>query len=580
MPDVNEPQGRKHRRLHRRIVERIVVTGKLRLETPAHFGNGETEALTDMPLLLDELDGSPLLPGTSIAGALRNYLRECELGYWAKPPAPPKYEDEMSELQRYEVRQSYLKEQGQATTLLFGGSRGDDEGGQSPLIVRDAPGQATDYELRDGVRIEPETRAAEDEKKYDITLLAAGSTFDIRFELLIGFPHPEDRDALDECRLLLGLPYEAAITFDQYRAALINALATALDGLAKGEITLGARKRRGFGRCRVDEWTVRRYDLKTRAGLLACLAEDRDGWAEPVTANAHADIRQALGAEVALLADARQRFTISADFSLDGSLMVRAGLADSGPDMVHLHSPRPNQDGGMVLRPILAGTSWAGALRSRATQIAYTLAPGEKGKELNNKVERLIDGIFGPAEIESRTKKGRSDSESLSEEEKAKRAAEREPKASRIEVAETEIDPRKVKQLEQTRIKIDRFTGGAFESALFSERPLFGSKDQCLRLELSLRLPAELSRDRQQAEIGLLLLLLKDLWTGDLPLGGEVGIGRGRLRGAAARINYDGYKRGEWELSQADDGSVAVTKGDRAALQSFVEVLNEELRYD
>jgi len=39
---------------------------------------------------------------------------------------------------------------------------------------------------------------------------------------------------------------------------------------------------------------------------------------------------------------------------------------------------------------------------------------------------------------------------------------------------------------------------------------------------------------------GLLLLLLRDLWTGDLPLGGESSVGRGRLKGRSATLAYDG----------------------------------------
>lgn len=68
----------------RKIRERIYIRGRLVLQTPAHFGNGDTDAITDIPLLRDSLDGrSPLLTGTSIAGALRNYLREAEAGHGA-----------------------------------------------------------------------------------------------------------------------------------------------------------------------------------------------------------------------------------------------------------------------------------------------------------------------------------------------------------------------------------------------------------------------------------------------------------------------------------------------------------------
>jgi CRISPR/Cas system CSM-associated protein Csm3 (group 7 of RAMP superfamily) len=94
------------------------------------------------------------------------------------------------------------------------------------------------------VALNPKTRTAEDKKKFDFELLAAGTHFKLRFELLI--PQGEKND------LLLGL-------------------AIALQGLQNGEIALGARKRRGLGRCRVKEWKVTRYDLTTTAGLLGWL---------------------------------------------------------------------------------------------------------------------------------------------------------------------------------------------------------------------------------------------------------------------------------------------------------------------
>ena len=64
----------------RKIVRRIVVEGDLKLIAPARFGGGETSDLVDMPLARNA-QGKPLLTGASIAGAARNYLRECGLGY-------------------------------------------------------------------------------------------------------------------------------------------------------------------------------------------------------------------------------------------------------------------------------------------------------------------------------------------------------------------------------------------------------------------------------------------------------------------------------------------------------------------
>ncbi|MCB0015606.1 MAG: hypothetical protein KDE34_27010, partial [Anaerolineales bacterium] len=66
----------------RQVKERIFIRGLLHLDTPTHLGGSEAEGSTDMPLLYDAKDGrTPLLTGASIAGALRNYLREYEKGY-------------------------------------------------------------------------------------------------------------------------------------------------------------------------------------------------------------------------------------------------------------------------------------------------------------------------------------------------------------------------------------------------------------------------------------------------------------------------------------------------------------------
>ena len=99
---------------------------------------------TDMPILLNEADGRPLLPGTSIAGALRNYLRERQSGF---NHATPSGSDET--------------ERALLATILFGGYKGDDEGAQSPLVVHDAVGMLSEMELRDGVAISAETRTRE-----------------------------------------------------------------------------------------------------------------------------------------------------------------------------------------------------------------------------------------------------------------------------------------------------------------------------------------------------------------------------------------------------------------------------------
>ncbi len=461
-----------------RIIERILVQGNLVLKTPARFGNGDSDGLIDMPLLLDSLERRGLLTGASLAGALRAYLRERELGYTAKDDPDALY------------------------ALLFGGLQQKNEGAQSPLIVYDALStQPATTELRDGVAIDAKTRTAEDKKKFDLELLEADTVFPLRLELLV----TEDN-----------------------RERLLQGLAIALQGLEKGEIALGARKRRGFGQCKVDHWLIYRYDLRQPDGLIAWLNSDEsEKWQ-----------CQNLGLPVEQLElDKRRVFELEAAFALDGSLLIRSGIGQANePDTVHLRSKR-----GGELKPILSGTSLAGALRARALRIVNTLkGESESGWE-------WVENLFGV---------------------RAKNNADkRELKASRLLVRESEIvNPL---DLVQSRIKIDRFTGGVYPGALFNEQPVFGklNQDTLVKVKLELRQPTP-------SEIGLLLLLLKDLWTGDLPLGGESSVGRGRLRGIRATLKLAAQT---WELEQVDE-RIEVRAGDKHALESYVTDFASEVK--
>jgi len=86
------------------------------------------------------------------------------------------------------------------------------------------------------------------------------------------------------------------------------------------------------------------------------------------------------------------------------------------------------------------------------------------------------------------------------------------------------------------------------------------------RVELELEL-----RNPKDYEIGLLLLLLKDLWTGDLPIGGESSIGRGRLQGLSAEISR---KSEYWEIKEGGQ----VTEDVQKKLEGFVKALNNKVK--
>ena len=479
----------------RQIGGRWVIEGDLVLQTPTHLGNGDTDGIVDMPLLLDEATGRALLPGTSLAGALRNYLREYRHGFEQRAT------DALIE-------------------ALFGGEKGNDEGNQSALIIDDALGEMPGIELRDGVRIDPITRTAKIDVdngvlrgyKYDLQLLEAGTTFPLRMELLLSRGNDQQQ--------------------------VNRMLALALHGLETGEIAIGLRKRRGFGVCRVERWRVTRYDFTKTTDLLAWLAEDHPDWkVTPGDQQSGQRIADLLGVNLERVEDRRNLCRIHAHFIIDGSLLIRAGFGeqDRGPDTVHLHSARP----GGARKPVLSGTSLAGALRHRAERILRTIGNAAQATT-------MIDNMFGPARITSGDKQ--------------------KARSSRLIVSETVIE--NPVNLVQNRIRIDRFTGSVHGTGLFNEQPVFGKNDTLVAIDLTLRNP-------QDAEIGLLLLLLKDLWTGDLPLGGEIGIGRGRLKGVEAVIETPQYKAKPLTIS-AVDGDRRLTVSDRSTLERYVAALHTE----
>lgn len=374
------------------------------------------------------------------------------------------------------------------------------------LMVDDAlgclPAEAS-VERRDGVALDPKTRTVQDKS-------GRGQKYDMEL-LPAGTTFP--------------IRFEFWKTEDN--AHLLNALLVALHGLETGQIGLGRRKRRGLGACRVTNWQVARYDMGTVDGLMGWLRHDGDKYSEVGDSITRMpDFRP--------LSDARQAFTLRATFALDSSLLVRSYSGDRDePDMVHLRSWR---DGGE--KPILPATSLVGALRARALRIANTMRHGA-GKP-------LVDAMFGRDGDQGGG-----------------------PTGSRLLAREAVVTPRHT-NLVQSRVKLDRFTGGAYPQALFEQMPVWGHPDSQRFVEIYLELrcphnfPPERAETDFEAQVGLLLLVLKDLWTGDLPLGGESSVGRGRLRGIEATL-----RTGEQEWKLERDGEKVIGDG-VDALEGYV----------
>jgi CRISPR/Cas system CSM-associated protein Csm3 (group 7 of RAMP superfamily) len=313
------------------------------------------------------------------------------------------------------------------------------------------------------------------------------------------------------------------------QSMLLQGLAIALSGFENREIGMGARKRRGFGECQITNWSVETYDLKQPEELLNWIA------GKPGKQSTGATVVEKLGNK-GPLPDHRKRFRLEAEFKLRTSLMIRSGGDQAeAPDMVYLHSKRGDDN-----KPILSGTSLAGAMRARGYKIANTLFndPSIAGE--------FVETIFGPEKIKKRLERTEDDEP---------------PFASRLQVREREVEGRT--DLVQSRIRIDRLTGGTYPGALFEQQPVVGGDHSRVVVSVELRNP-------EDSQIGLLLHILRDLWSGDLPLGGESSTGRGRLEGIKADLYFNQPEKPteEWHIMDAGHKKIKVD-GDQTRLNTF-----------
>ncbi len=416
----------------RPVTARWVVTGDLVLDSAAHVGSGRgTGDGPDMVLLRDAREGRPLLPGTSLAGALRCHLADVLGGYRSdEAPAVARLFGAARAPRRRHGRQ---RGGAPAVARLFGAARSEDAGTQSPLIVFDSLGILPDgqaAEIRDGVQIDVARGTAAEHKKFDLEVAPAGTRFPLRFDLIVP---------------------DAGV-----EAELVSLLVASLNGLMAGDLSLGARRSRGLGAVHATDWRAIRHELTSREGWIGWVTSDPEApiaGGLPGAASPAAACRRAFpGLDLRDQEDRRRRLVVVADLSVRGGLLVRsAPTSADAPDAVQL------QSGG---RSVLPGTSVAGALRSRALRIAR-IVRAAKGD-----AEWWVDRLFGP-----RTE-GVSGRDAY------------EHRASHLRVSEGPLH--NGTGLRIARVRIDRFAQGVVPGALFDEEPEYGS---AIRITFELRDP-------------------------------------------------------------------------------------------
>jgi CRISPR/Cas system CSM-associated protein Csm3 (group 7 of RAMP superfamily) len=251
---------------------------------------------------------------------------------------------------------------------------------------------------------------------------------------------------------------------------------------------------------RTERWRSVRYDLSSREGWISWILSDAES---PTDRNQkdHAHPAAACRAAWSGLVlrgheDRRRRIVAEIHLSLKRPLLVRsAPMSADAPDAAHVQSAG---------RSVLPGTSLAGVFRNHALRIAQIV------RQTQGDAAFWVEHLFGPRM------------------EGTENVASTRLKASRLRISESAID--QGTRARQTRVRIDRFTQGVVPGALFDEEVEHAGT---LHVRVELRNP-------QPGELGLLVLLLKDLLGGNFAVGGTSAVGRGVMQGTASLRLEDG----------------------------------------
>ncbi|MCI6989301.1 MAG: RAMP superfamily CRISPR-associated protein [Campylobacter sp.] len=203
------------------------------------------------------------------------------------------------------------------------------------------------------------------------------------------------------------------------------------------------------------------------------------------------------------------KFELDLILNLKTTLLIGSAYTQTDADIANL---KENGDF------ILSGSSLKGAIRNQALKIARTFRSDENKDDKNKNRDEIVENLFGFVdENEKNAKKGR------------------------IKISENAI--KNVARKLHQRTKIDRFSGATIDGALFDSEVLMGGDDNKTQINAKITI-----FEPKNAEIGLLLLVAKDLCTGFLAVGGGKNIGRGVFKGAMV-AKKDGKKLSNIELN-------------------------------
>ncbi len=392
------------------------------IETLSPLSIGNGDAVLTDHDLIRDGEGNVFIPATSLAGVFLHSLNE-------------------------EEKKIILKEK-------------DNEKILSPLFISDAVIQ-NEYttNIRDGILVD-ENKITVDGAKYDIEIIEAGAIFAFRMEATI-----RDNDSSSEME------------------KVINKI---LYHLNEGDILIGMKSKRGFGKVKVKECYQKKFTKENLNEFLSFDSFDKQNY----------DV-YTIQKEQKIFYD-----VIKVSLKQLGGISIRSYSAQAGDvDFEHIKSKQT---------PVIPGSSFNGLIRK---QIVYYHKLLHLQEEIDN---RPIDEWFGFVK------------------EKSKQA-----QASKIIIEESTLNH--AKEITLSRTKINRFSGGSANRALFNERVEVNG-DTTLTIRIPKHIKVNSIEKNNQYLLLLLALTIKDIDNGFIALGGQTAIGRGLFNVVNVTLNEEEWK--------------------------------------
>lgn len=422
-----------------KILKRYYITAKIELASPLALSNGYKEN-TDSDVLCNG-NGETFIPGTSIAGAFRNYLD---------------------------------KKKDEPGIFGYSGKMGNDkdEGKMSTVFISDIYLEDTNITERDGVKL---NNGKTVENKFDYEIVETGATGILRIEQIV-----REKDIVSGERYVISNEDMSAIDKNIFEEASI--LLSALDA---GEIRFGSKKNRGCGWIKIKEVYRTSFSAgKCNEWIKYCENPKK----EYNSADKWADWKKELNKE-------SKYISIKVPLRLTGGISIRKYSAKP-QQSDYEHVTIKNMASGEKI-PVIPGSSWNGAVRSKARHIMEEL----RISGINQKIETW----FGTDAVKTNKKTDMCQSMVVFKE-------------SIIEDA---------KEVPVTRNRVNRFDASTVDGALYSETSYFGGTTELEILVQKTGDKDDIDTSSFKALIGLLMLVIEELENGYLAVGGQTAVGRG-----------------------------------------------------